>query len=125
MIIEQSVDGINIARRSEACTERLHSQSHSTASPPHPQFNVVPGNIHSIREGASSNGDFNTAVWGAGGRPIANHLAQPNATHRKFRAIFLPSTVPAGPIVGGRKARRVPPNPVDRGPSRGPSRGPW
>ena len=51
--------------------------------------------------GASSKGDFNIAYGVRGKTRCTNHLAEANATLRKFRAIFLPSTVPAGPIVGG------------------------
>ena len=120
MIAEQSVDGINIARRSEACTERLHSQPHNTTSPPTPPAQCWPGQYLFHSGGVSSKSDFNIALGGPGEYtlqkscwPIQHHTS-------KFRAIFIPSTVQTGLVVGGRIAEYI----AIYGPRDGPRDGP-
>ena len=101
--LEQSVDGINIARRSEACSARLDDLTHDTANPPHPQLNVGPGNIYSIREGSPRRANSTLHLGVRGKTTCKIDLGQPKWRTSKFRAIFLPSTVRTGQVVGGRK----------------------
>ena len=59
---------------------------------------------------------------------MQNLIDESNGADQKIRAIFIPSTVPAGLVDGGRKAEYMAPIPwtvwTVRGPSRGPFRGP-
>ena len=76
--LEQSVDGINIAHRSEACSARLDDLTHDTTNPPHPQLNVGPGNIYSIREGSPRRANSTLHLGVRGKTTCKIDLGQPN-----------------------------------------------
>ena len=104
--LEQSVDGINIAHRSEACSARLDDLTHDTTNPPHPQLNVDLGNIYSIREGSPRRAKSTLHLEVRGNTTCKLIFVNPLHT-QKFRAIFLPSTVRTGQVVGERKEERM------------------